>query len=95
MRVEWRARARQDALDIANYIEIDDPAAAVAVCEEIDRGVAMLAEFPNMGRLGRLPGTRESVVNGTPYIAVYRIEGQTVAVLRVLHGARRWPLSPG
>jgi len=44
-----------------------------------------------MGRPGRIEGTRELVVSGTPYIAAYRIVGDTVRVLRVLHGAQQWP----
>jgi toxin ParE1/3/4 len=44
-----------------------------------------------MGRPGRIDGTRELVINSTPYIAAYRIEGETVRILRVLHGAQQWP----
>ncbi len=51
----------------------------------------MLAKYPEIGRPGRVRGTRELVVAGTPYIAAYRIMGEVVTVLRVLHGARRWP----
>jgi len=40
---------------------------------------------------GRVAGTRELVVVGTPYIVVYRIEPAAVVILRVLHGAQRWP----
>ncbi len=44
-----------------------------------------------MGRLGRIDGTRELVISGTPYIAAYRIVGETVRILRILHGAQLWP----
>ncbi|WP_341866191.1 hypothetical protein [Paraburkholderia hospita] len=27
----------------------------------------------------------------TPYIAAYRITGDTLRILRVLHGAQQWP----
>jgi toxin ParE1/3/4 len=50
-----------------------------------------LAEFPNVGRPGRVPGTRELVVSGTPFIAVYKVEANILWVARVLHGAQRWP----
>lgn len=50
-----------------------------------------LQRFPESGRLGRVEGTRELVVDRTPYIAAYRIAGDTVRILRVLHGAREWP----
>jgi len=44
-----------------------------------------------MGRPGRVDGTREFVVAGTPYIIPYRVRGETVELLAVMHGARRWP----
>lgn len=44
-----------------------------------------------MGRPGRVPGTRELVIANTPFLVPYRVKGDTVIVLRVFHGARRWP----
>ena len=44
-----------------------------------------------MGRAGRVRGTRELAIDGTPYIVAYRIKGNVVEVLRVIHGAQRWP----
>jgi hypothetical protein len=44
-----------------------------------------------MGRVGRVPETRELVITGTPSIAAYRVAEDTMVILRVLHGARRWP----
>lgn len=53
--------------------------------------VAGLVKFPETGRRGRIEGTRELVINRTSYIAAYRILGDTVRILRVLHGAQLWP----
>jgi toxin ParE1/3/4 len=47
--------------------------------------------MPNSGRLGRVPNTRELVVTGSPYFLPYRIAGEAIHILRVLHGAGRWP----
>jgi len=44
---------------------------------------------PASGRPGRLRGTRELVVTGTPYIAAHRVVDDMVTILRVLHGARQ------
>ena len=46
-----------------------------------------------MGRPGRVPGTRELVIPGTPYIVPYRVQGEAIQILRVYHSARRWPES--
>ncbi|MFE0756447.1 type II toxin-antitoxin system RelE/ParE family toxin [Inquilinus sp. NPDC058860] len=91
MRVEWQDRAQQDTFEIVAYIDIHNPFAALAIVGEIRRQVATLAEHPHLGRPGRRRGTRELVVNGTPYIVAYRIDGNVVRVIHVRHGARRWP----
>lgn len=46
-----------------------------------------------MGRPGREPNTRELVFAPLPYVVIYRIEDQAVEIMRVLHGAQRWPMS--
>jgi len=51
----------------------------------------LLPESPEMGRPGRVPGTRELVIPRTPCIVPYRLVGNTIQVLRIFHGARRWP----
>jgi len=91
MHLEWSVFARADRKAIFDYIEEDNPRAAITVDERIRIRVVDLAQFPEMGRPGRIEGTRELVISGTPYIAAYRIEGDTVRVLRVLHGAQQWP----
>jgi toxin ParE1/3/4 len=50
--------------------------------------------MPHRGRPGRWPGTRELVIPRTPYIVPYRVQGDLIEILRVFHGARRWPEEP-
>jgi len=50
-----------------------------------------LSDHPNAGRPGRVHGTRELVITDTPFILPYRVVRNTVQILRVLHGARKWP----
>ncbi len=64
---------------------------SVTVDDRIQGQVEGLIQFPEMGRPGRVEGTRELVIQHTPYIAAYGIEGNTVRILRVLHGAHLWP----
>jgi toxin ParE1/3/4 len=90
-RLEWSIFAQADRNAIFDYIEADSPRAAIAVDARIREQVATLTRFPQSGRPGRIEGTRELVISRTPYIAVYRITGDIVRILRVLHGARRWP----
>jgi toxin ParE1/3/4 len=52
------------------------------------RAVEKLAHFPHLGRPGR-ESSRELVVSGTPFIAVYRVEGEEIRIGTVVHGAQR------
>jgi toxin ParE1/3/4 len=76
---------------IFDYIEAESPRAAASIDDRIESCVRSLTRFPKMGRSGRVGGTRELVISGTPYVATYYIVGDTVRILRVLHGAQQWP----
>jgi toxin ParE1/3/4 len=43
------------------------------------------------GREGRVAGTRELVIRGTPFIVAYRLERNEVQILAVMHAAIKWP----
>ena len=88
----WSPEAIEDIASLRAYIEQDDPAAAQRVALHIVRNIeTLLSQHSDMGRPGRVPGTRELVIPRTPFIVPYRVHGDTIQVLRVLHGARRWP----
>ena len=93
MRIEWLRRALNDIDEEAEYISRDDSAAAARVVERITAGIEQLATYPALGRIGRVPGTRELAIAGTPYIVPYRVRRSTVEILRVFHGARKWAKS--
>ena len=52
-----------------------------------------LSKFPylDLGRNGRIPGSRELVFSGLPYVVVYHLQGEVVELLRIYHGAQDWP----
>ncbi|TAL87981.1 MAG: type II toxin-antitoxin system RelE/ParE family toxin [Rhodanobacter sp.] len=91
MRLEWSAYAIEDRVAIFEYIEADNPQAAVTVDDRIRLQVEQLIRHPESGRIGRVEGTRELVIDRTPYITAYRVAGDTVRILRVLHSAQQWP----
>lgn len=91
MQVRWLKSALRNLGDEAEYIAQDDPQAAARVVILIEDAVAMLSEHPALGRPGRVPGTRELVVVGTPYLVPYRVREARIDILRVFHGRRRWP----
>ncbi len=91
MKLEWSVFALSDRDGIFDYIEADSPRSAVKVDDAIAEAAELLLVFPESGRPGRIAGTREPVVTGLLYILAYRIRGDVVRILRVLHGAQQWP----
>ncbi|MDZ7871871.1 MAG: type II toxin-antitoxin system RelE/ParE family toxin [Rhizobium sp.] len=91
MRLTWSALAIADRMAIFDFIERDNPAAAIRTDTKIEAGIRQLLQFPESGRTGRVSGTRELVIAGTPYIAAYSVLSDRIRILRVLHGAQVWP----
>jgi toxin ParE1/3/4 len=91
MRLRWAAPALWHLEEIGDYIARDNRAAADRVISAILDQVELLTTHPHIGRPGRIAETRELVIKTTPYIVPYRVRGEDVQILAVLHGARRWP----
>jgi plasmid stabilization system protein ParE len=41
-----------------------------------------------------MPGRRELIFPGLPYVVVYRVTEQAVEISRIFHGAQDWPYAP-
>ncbi len=91
MHVRWLRRALENLDDEAAYIATDNPRTAAEFVLHVRDSAAMLADHPNLGRSGRIAGTRELVITRFPYILPYRVRDGAVEVLRVFHTARKWP----
>ena len=91
MEIRWSALAAQDLERIFNKIHRDNPTAARTVIKTLYDGCSALAEFPQLGRVGRMKGRRELIFPALPYIAVYRIAEQAIEVSRIYHSAQDWP----
>ena len=93
MEVRWSARALADLEAIQDYLLKRSPSAALRLVTVLRRAAENLSTMAQRGRPGRWPGTRELIVPNTPYLIPYRVRGEVVEILRVFHGARRWPPS--
>jgi toxin ParE1/3/4 len=89
--IRWLPKAQRNRLEQLEYIAQDNPLAAINQDEEIERQINMLLAHPQMGRPGRVTGTRELVISGTPFVVIYRLQEQSIEVLRLLHSAQQWP----
>ncbi len=93
MRIRWTEPAAKALDSIQDYIAKDNPQAAFEVAQRIRLAVSLLAEYPNIGRRGRVGGTYELVIHGIPYIVPYRIRKKEIQILSVYHTSRKWPES--
>lgn len=93
MILRYTRRAVRDLDQAYAFIALDNPAAARRVAASLRAAIEGLRQFPERGRIGRVTGTRELVVPRTPFIVAYRVAGDAIDVLAVIHAARSWPLS--
>ena len=92
MRIEWSVDAVSDLQQISEYLEhAGNLQTANRITRTIYDTVQGLRVMPNRGRDGRIENTRELMVPRLPYFVVYRIIGERVLILNIVHGARRWP----
>ena len=92
MEIIWSPDAQADLVAIHELIARDNTAAAAATINRIiNAAETYLPQQPEIGRAGRVHGTRELVIPQSPYILPYRIVGSQLAIIRVYHAARQWP----
>lgn len=91
MKVRYTRQALSDLVEVYESIAADNPLAAGRVIAEIEAETNRLAEYPQLGRAGRVEETRELVIARFPYVVAYRIDAAEVQVLSIIHSARDWP----
>jgi toxin ParE1/3/4 len=91
MRIRWTTPAQKQLVSAYEYIAQDSRRAADRTAEKIWKSTQLLAKHPLVGREGRVAGTRELPVTGTPFIVAYRVTSYEIAILAVMHAARKWP----
>jgi toxin ParE1/3/4 len=91
MRVRWTTPAREQFASACEYIAEGNRAAAAWTADQIWETTQLLAGHPMAGREGRVAGTRELVIQGTPFVVAYRVQKDELWVLAVMHAARKWP----
>ncbi len=87
--IRWSSRAADEFEALINHISEDNPEAALSMAQNVLDRIAQIQTFPNIGRPGERPGTRELVV--APFVVVYWLLTEDDAeILRVWHGAQNW-----
>jgi toxin ParE1/3/4 len=89
MTIRWSPTTARDLESLHSYVAEGNHDAAAATVERILSGIDALRRHPQMGRVGRLPRTRELIT--PPYVVAYRVSGTVIELLAIIHSARRWP----
>ena len=91
VRITYLSLAILDLVEIHAYIAAENSDAAQRVGSKLRESIHSLEQFPNLGKPGRVFGTRElntSRIGETTYIVVYRVKRDMIQILRVLPGMR-------
>jgi addiction module RelE/StbE family toxin len=91
VKLAWTRLALADLDNAYAYIAEENPSAAAKSIERIQKALEAVRRHPEIGRPGRVDGTRELIIPGTPLIVAYRPKAKRIEILAVIHGARRWP----
>jgi len=89
MTVRWTPPAFDDLESLHAYISVENASTADATVDQVLAGIEALGRHPEMGRTGRVAGTRELVV--PPFVVAYKVRHGAVEIIAIIHGARRWP----
>ena len=92
MNVVWSRRAIRNLVQLREHIEKDSERTAALVAGRILKAVALLQSQSEIGRPGRVVGTRELVIPDTPYLIPYRVRRGRLELIAVFHGRQKWPM---
>ena len=92
-RIEYLPIAENDLTQILEYIQVDNPSAALSFIEEIDRAISKLAFFPFMGPVPkdqRLIYLNYRMLVIGNYLVFYAILEDVVEIRRIIHAKRKY-----
>jgi toxin ParE1/3/4 len=91
LRLVWTRPALADLRAIGVFLVKESPGAALRQRDMIRAALGLLPDHPASGRPGRVAGTRELVIGGTPFVVPYRVRDDRVEILAIFHTSLRWP----
>ncbi|MGB6157193.1 MAG: type II toxin-antitoxin system RelE/ParE family toxin [Acidobacteriaceae bacterium] len=91
MLLRWTESASADLEQISDYLFVHTPLHATRLTQTIYHAPEILLRLPLIGRLGRMHGTRDLPMTPLPWVLVSVVGDDSIDVIRVLHGAQRWP----
>ncbi len=92
-RIEYLPVAQNDLTEILEYIQKDNPSAALNFLVQIDEAVIKLEDFPLMGQVSkdrRLQALNYRMLIVSSYLIIYVVMDNVVEIRRILHGRRKY-----
>lgn len=90
MRIIWAGPARREWAAHYRFYATRNPEAARRMQQLVMAGVDRLRDYPQIGRPGRVEGTRELIISGTPFLLVYDENPVRIEIVHVYHGRQDW-----
>jgi toxin ParE1/3/4 len=87
MRVRYALAARAFILSEQGYLAERSDAAALRFRARLWDAEQRIAQFPEIGTIGRVRATRRFVV--APYVVTYRIRPEEIEIVAIRHGQQR------
>ena len=85
MRIRWTPPAAADMQSISDYLREHRPHYRQPTLRKLYEKLRTLKDAPQLGRPGRIEGTREILFPPLPYVAVYRVHEQSIEIWRLFH----------
>ena len=93
MKPVWSRPAIRDLVALRGHIARDSEEMAAVVASRILKAIDLLQNQPEMGRAGRVLGTRELVV--ASYVIPYRLRHGRLELVAIFQSRQRWPAKFG
>jgi toxin ParE1/3/4 len=91
MKIVWSPRAIRHLIHLRAYIQKDSEQNTALIAPRILQAVELIQTQPEMGRAGRVLGTRELIIPDTSYLIPYRVRRDRLELIAVFHGRQKWP----
>lgn len=94
MRVTWSLRAQDDFNILYRQVLDDDARYALNLVSALEKAMARLSEYPQIGTPVGSAAHRKWRLGRTPFLMISRSSQQGLHILRVLHERQAWSIAP-
>lgn len=85
---KWTQLALFDLEEILTFISQENEDASLSIAQKIEHSVGLPSEYPSLGKVTSKKNIRELAIPQIPYSIPYKIQENTIHILRVLHDAQ-------